>query len=281
MMWKHVRYTVRAAIGMNPAGRRLTVYPDDVFIVSYPRSGNTWARFLIGNLLHPADPITFANVERRVPTIYFFPDRKLRALPRPRLFKSHEYFDPRYGRTIYFVRDPRDVAVSVYYYSLKRIVIADSLSIDDFIPRFLRGEYFVDFGTWEEHVQSWYSTRRSKPGFLWVKYEDLLANPGDELGKIAAALQVRATAEAITRAVELSSAANMRSLEQKHASDWKLTRGTRQDIPFVRAATSGGWREKLSPASVQAIELAWGTTMQELGYPLVSQPHGERKLVKN
>ena len=48
------------------------------------------------------------------------------------------------------------------------------------------------------------------------------------------------------------------------------TKGTRQDIPFVREAKSGGWKGKLSEASVRLIEDAWGSSMQELGYELAS-----------
>src|SRR5881397_1861057 len=99
------------ATGRVIAGRRLTVFPDDVFIVSYPRSGNTWTRFLVGNLVYQDEPVTFANIESRIPEIYLFPDRVLRSLPRPRMLKSHECFDPRYQRVIYIVRDPRDVVV--------------------------------------------------------------------------------------------------------------------------------------------------------------------------
>ena len=58
-----LKYILRRDI----AGRSLAVYPDDTFIVSYPRSGNTWTRFLIANLLHPEEPATFANIERLVP----------------------------------------------------------------------------------------------------------------------------------------------------------------------------------------------------------------------
>src|SRR5207245_11780408 len=78
----------RILLGKKPAGRALTVFPDDIFIVSYPRSGNTWTRFLIGNLVYHDDPVTFANVEARIPEIYLFPDRILRSLPRPRILKK-------------------------------------------------------------------------------------------------------------------------------------------------------------------------------------------------
>jgi hypothetical protein len=53
-------YTAKYIPGKDLAGRNLTVFPDDTFIVSYPRSGNTWTRFWIANLLHPEEPVTRA-----------------------------------------------------------------------------------------------------------------------------------------------------------------------------------------------------------------------------
>src|ERR1035438_2079637 len=80
----------RVLTGRQIAGRGLTVFPDDIFLVSYPRSGNTWTRFLLGNLINQSDPVRFSNVESRIPEIYFNRDRFLRQLPRPRMLKSHE-----------------------------------------------------------------------------------------------------------------------------------------------------------------------------------------------
>src|SRR5438270_13523251 len=74
--------------------REITVFPDDVFLTSYPRSGNTWTRFLIGNLIYQDEPVTFANIESRLPEIYFNSDHYLRSLPRPRILKSHDSFQP-------------------------------------------------------------------------------------------------------------------------------------------------------------------------------------------
>src|SRR5689334_7193419 len=109
----------RVLSGRQVAGRNVSVFPDDVFLVSYPRSGNTWTRFLLGNLLWQDTPVTFSNIESRIPEIYFNPDRLMRQLRRPRLLKSHECFQPHYPRVIYIVRDPRDVATSFYHHNVK------------------------------------------------------------------------------------------------------------------------------------------------------------------
>src|SRR5437588_13041373 len=90
-----------------PAARGLTVLPTDVFLVSYPRSGNTWLRFLLANALRPAQVATFADVGAVVPDIYDGPDRDLLRRPAPRVLKSHEPFDERYRRVLYLVRHPR------------------------------------------------------------------------------------------------------------------------------------------------------------------------------
>src|SRR5437660_11094932 len=54
--------------------REITIFPDDVFLTSYPRSGNTWTRFLVGNLVYRNDPMTFLNLEKRIPDMYVHSD---------------------------------------------------------------------------------------------------------------------------------------------------------------------------------------------------------------
>jgi Sulfotransferase domain len=264
-----MQWIARVATGRTNAGRGLTVFPDDVYLVSYPRSGNTWARFLIANLVARDNPPSFADIEARIPAINLWPDRTLRRVPRPRILKSHEYFDPRYKQVIYIVRDPRDVAVSCYHYAIKRRDLVDGYPLEQFVPRFIAAEFFSDFANWGDHVRSWLGTRRGEPRFLLLRYEEMLASLELELTKLASFLHVDITPERLSRCAELSSAERLRELERKQSKEWKLTRKTRQDKPFVRAAGAGGWKQVLSPQSVAQIESAWGPLMRELGYELM------------
>jgi len=145
--------------------RDITIFPDDVFLTSYPRSGNTWMRFLVGNLLHQEKPVTFLNMEGLVPDMYKQSDRTLRHMPRPRILKSHECFDPRYRRIIYIVRDPRDVVLSCYFQN---------------IPLNATNVNFLSFERLAKHyadlMDIWLAVREWE-GFAWmeVRYEDTVA----------------------------------------------------------------------------------------------------------
>jgi Sulfotransferase domain len=258
-------------LGRKVAGRFVTVFPDDIFLVSYPRSGNTWTRFLIGNLVHQDDPVTFKNVESRIPEIYLSPDRVLRRLSRPRMLKSHECFDPRYKRIVYIVRDPRDVAISYYHYAIKLKWIDPDYPIEEFVPRFIAAEFDVRgrwAASWSDHVMSWVSMRNESNGLLLLRYEDMIQNTEHEVHRVASFLNLQLTPERLTRAVQLSSADHMRNLEKRESQAWQLTKKTRQDKPFVRAAKSGNWEQGLPAASIALIESAWAPVMQHLGYVL-------------
>ncbi len=267
----HLSHVTEVLLGRTSPGRGVTVFKDDRFVVSFPRSGNTWTRFLIGNLVHPETAVTFANLESLVPSIYIRPDRILRRVSRPRVLASHECFEPRYPRVIYIVRDPRDVAVSYYHHNIKLRNLPDGYPMDQYVTRFIAADLYAPidrYGSWGDHVLSWLALREGQSRFLLLRYEDLLAGPQVELAKAARFLEVPDDPERLRRAAELSSAARMRELEKSQHDQWEQTSGTRQDTPFVRSAKSGGWKDALPEKSIAEIETAWGGVMRRLGYPL-------------
>ncbi len=267
---KQLAAFARVVTKRQAAARGLTVYPDDTFLVSFPRSGNTWTRFLVCNLIDPDHPVNFRQLESRIPEIYDVTDRALRRFPRPRIIKSHESFDPRYKKVIYIVRDPRDVVLSYYEFQLKRRVISEACTLEEFLPRFMESECEPKTGSWRDHVLSWMATRGGQKNFRLLKYEDMLANTQQESAKIALFLGLDSSPERIARAVALSSAERMRTLEKQQSRQWKETRKTRQDKPFVHKATAGGWKSALPQSCVEKIEAAWGDVMRAVGYELAA-----------
>jgi hypothetical protein len=245
--------------------RLFDVLPDDTVLVSFPRSGNTWLRFLIGNLRSPGESVTFENVERLVPDIYVNTNDELMQVPRPRVLKSHETFDHRYPRVVYLVRNPADVAVSYYHYLRKVRSIDDDLPTDSYLEGFVAGDWGW-WGSWREHVGSWIGAIGDHRRFLLVRYEDVAAEPEAELERIASFLGIETDRDAIARSVELSSLERMRKLEAAAAGTWVSIRNTRPDVPFVRGGRAGGGATELAPDSVALINSAWEPTLRMLGY---------------
>lgn len=244
-------------------GRRLSVRQDDVFIVSYPKSGNTWTRFLIANLLC-GEGASFSNIETLVPDIYGHSDKRLLALPSPRYFKSHESFDPRYKKVILIVRDPRDVAVSYFHYLKKFRLVSDDMDIEHFVVPFIRGK-FDDFGSWGENVGSWLGARGGDESLLILRYEDMLADAKGALVTIAKFIGLAVDDDKLDMAVKNSSFESMRELEQTQ-KPWRALRHARQDILFMRSGQAGGWKNVLSDNAAALIEERWRTLMERFGY---------------
>lgn len=275
-MMKHLIAAIKRSLGLHRPGRSLLILPDDIFLVSFPKSGNTWTRFLLANLRYPEQPATFANIDRLVPDPTGTTKRDFERMPRPRIIKSHECFDPRYRRVIYIVRDPRDVVVSQYHYHRKLRKIADDSPIENFVARFLAGET-CPHGSWGQNVSTWLATSEGNPRFLLLRYEDMVADTARELAKVVAFLNMSVSPEQIAQAVERSSADRMRKLEKTQTDLQGLTRGSRKDLSFVRAAGSGGWRSELPASMVEKIEAAWGPLMRHLGYELSSPSPAEAR----
>jgi hypothetical protein len=274
-----IKTVVKYILGTDRAERNFAVYPDDTFVVSYPRSGNTWTRFLIANLVYPEKNVGFTNIEKLIPDTSSQSNRALKSTPRPRIIKTHEYFDHRYPKVIYIVRDPRDVALSYYDFQRKYRQIDDAYPLEQYVEDFVQGRLIsIDWGTWAENVSSWIYTRGKSKNFLLLRYEDMMQDTTRELTRIAQFFGIEAAPARLQQVIDRSSADRMRELEKLEADRWIATKNRRKDIPFVRVAKAGGWRTSLPVKSVEQIENAWGDLMTTLGYePVTVQvPQGVR-----
>jgi Sulfotransferase domain len=266
-----LKFVANYLLGRDIADRNLAVYPDDTFLVSYPRSGNTWIRFLIANLVFEKENVSFANIESLIPDAAALSNRALKRTPRPRIIKNHTYFDPRYRRVIYIVRDPRDVVLSNYNFQRKNRQIADEYPLANYVDDFVGGKLVsADWGTWGENVASWVYTRQDHEGFLLVRYEDMKNETMEQLQRLANFLGLKSTPERLLRVIDASSPERMRQMEATQSDQWVTTRKHRKDIPFVGMATSGQWQTDLPRPLAAKIESSWGNIMAALGYPVSS-----------
>lgn len=245
-------------------GRGLEVRPDDTFIVSYPRSGNTWLRFLVANLFHPEALVDYSNIERLVPDIYVTSEVSLRAMLGPRVLKSHEAFDPRYRKVIYAIRDPREVIASQYV-TLRR-VRGDLVegTIEGFVERQIAGEFDAWFGSWSANVNSWVHHDKADIEFLLVRYEHLVGNAVATAASIASFLGLERSEKELRDAVANSSRVRLRELYDKTSGGMALTAGQANAGHLQPNALTG--RALITPAIEARLRVRYGETMSALGY---------------
>lgn len=234
----------------------------DVFLASYPKSGNTWLKFILGEAI-AGHEVDFVSVEQYVPLI----GKHVRftgELPQGgRLIKTHEPYRPEYKKAIYLVRDVRDVLVSYFYHQLFMRGFSDT--IDKFIPLFLEGR-LDGYGRWDRHVRSWLDAARTNPNIKVVKYEDLRKKTKDTVTQIIEFIGIEPDPSKVKQLVEHNSLNQMKKKEQE--AFLTIFKDKREDIGFVRKGSVGGWRETLNPEDHRNIERIAADVLKRLGYSL-------------
>ena len=247
--------------------RHRAVRLNDVFLASYPRSGNTWMRFLLSELIS-GQPADFGTVETTIPYIGIQSRRVPALLPNGgQVFKTHEQYRVEYQRAVYLVRDPRDVAVSNYERERASLSYVDQ-GLDHFLERYVRGRT-NPFGSWQTHTQSWLNSPLFERGaLLLIKYEDLRSNPEETLAGVADFLGLQADSGAIRNAVLNNTLSNMRLKEDRRIAKvgYSGKPGLLESVRFVRQGSVGGWSKMLTERQSALIEDHAGTLLQILGY---------------
>jgi hypothetical protein len=241
--------------------RHHNIVPADVIFSSYPRSGTTWSRFTLFEIL-TGRAAGFEAVNSTICTIATHRNGP-RLLPgNGKFIASHEQFRPEYKRAIYLVRDARDVALSEFAYT--RALEFFEGDFDKFLRTFLCGKISA-FGPWQRHVASWLDSPIAATGnLLVVRFEDLRQNPHEGFMRMAEFLGINADEDRIRQAIANNSLDKMKKKEDAEPQRASV-KGR-----FVRGGAVQGWRGKLTPAQVELIEHHAGSAFARLGYPVAS-----------
>lgn len=269
-----------------------------VWLASYPKSGNTWLRAFLANLVADGrEPVPLADLpqycedEARPELFTALAGRPSTELgfqqicelrprvhagiagraPGTRLVKTHNCSGavdqyPLHNPTvtagaIYVVRNPLDVAVSMTHHF--------GLTLDQAIERLgddrvatANDALFVTqvLGSWSHHVRSW--TDPAGPRILVLRYEDLLRDPVGEFGRAARMVGMGDDRARIRRAVKHASFETLAALERRDG----FAEASDKTTHFFRDGTSGQWKDAMTPLQVGRVVEQHRVQMARFGY---------------
>ncbi|KPI93144.1 Sulfotransferase 1C4 [Papilio xuthus] len=251
----------------------LEVRPDDVWVITFPRSGTTWTQEMVwliendldfkaakGKPLHERFPmlevtahipqVAFELIKANFMNLAYFQGlnhavrkpswKAIAEAPSPRFIKTHlplSLLPPKLlstAKVIYVARDPRDVAVSYYY--LHKMVAKTLMraTFQTFWEAFRR-----DLLPWTPIVahtnEAW--EKRHNPNLHFLFYEDMIKDLPKEIRAVCKFLNRKYPADKIETLADYLSFDSLR--KNKNVNN---TAGDNTEVQFLRKGEAGGWR---------------------------------------
>lgn len=238
----------------------------DIYLVSYPKSGNTWMRYLLAYAIWPhKEVLDLRDMASLIPSygIQYDDEMMLRDDSpcnqlKHRVIKQHfSYNNPASKfakKIIYICRDGRDAIVSYWHFCNQR----DDTDIP--LVDFIKDSAEHGYGPWRRHVVGWLEAPVKEK--LIIRYEDMLQDPELYLFNVLKFIDIYRDANQVTAAVEKASFGSMKSIEQ--------TKGFALDqlkkVNFVRKGKAGEWQNEFTSNELEVFIKYHGRGISKLDY---------------
>lgn len=223
---------IQGILGMNK---------EDIILASYQKSGSTWVRFFLCNIISLSEwdgkVVDFRTLDSTMPEIGV--SNLMKPWPYsslPRFVKTHKRCWPLFwrNRSVLVIRDPRDVMVSFYHYRTAHVKSPFTGTFSEFLTDTRYG-----LKQWFEYHKSW--KRRCT---VEIMYEKLRRDDTAEFSKMFDALGLWVPPHIFESAVHNSRFERVRELERRFGLS--KPEQFRPGFLFTRQGKSGNWEEYFS-----------------------------------
>ncbi|XP_048356659.1 sulfotransferase 2A1-like [Sphaerodactylus townsendi] len=253
---------------LNQVENEFQLLDDDIINVTYPKSGTIWMAEILALILKKGDPTWTQSsaVWDRSPWIETNNGLQ-RALkyPPPRLMNTHvpfQFFPKTFLQTkakvIYVMRNPKDVLVSFYCFSLIFKTLKTPGSLQEFLETFLSGN--VIYGSWFDHVKGWLEMK-GRPNFFYITYEELQQDLRGSVEKICQFLGKELSSQQMDAVVEHAS---FQKMKENKMSNFSVLPDDIIDKKgkFMRKGISGDWKNHLTVAQNEYFDRVYQEKMR-------------------
>ncbi|XP_010496748.1 PREDICTED: cytosolic sulfotransferase 5-like [Camelina sativa] len=262
----------------------------DVIVASFPKCGTTWLKALTFALLHRSKysslhdhhhhPLLSDNPHVLVPylemNLYYYSEKPdlTKYSSSPRLFSTHmplhalqEGLKDSTCKIVYMCRNVKDTLVSYWHFFCKKQINDEVISsFEDTFESFCRGvSLFGPF--WDQVLSYWRGSLEDPNHVLFMKYEEMKAEPREQIKRLADFLGCPFTKEeeesgSMDEIIDLCSLRNLSSLEINKTG--KLYNG-RDNKTFFRKGEVGDWKNYLTPGMENKIDMIIQEKLQNSG----------------
>ncbi|XP_070538206.1 sulfotransferase 1B1-like [Ptychodera flava] len=278
---------------IDTVNKNFEIRDDDTFVLSYYKSGTAWVNEMVKAIIHVNDLEYLDCLEFKeklavlemgpvegpdlVEEGLFYPKSFIEDFiddaPSPRVVATHmqpdyvpiQFFQKK-PKTIFVRRNPKDVLVSLYHWH-NTTPFFSPCTWEQLYEEFIKGNTVC--GAFWEFYKKW-SKYKDEPWMLWLKFEDIKANPKQAIKIIADFIGRPLTEEQLDAVVHATSFQVMKERNERAVNpDFFLPEEKRNkgygktlNLAWQRKGKVGGWKDIFTVAQAEAFDKVYKEGMK-------------------